>query len=275
MIEEAGIDVNAIQKWEDLVAACKTIEEKLPGTHGIAARGSGHGSAAVMIPIVRSNGGDFFDAEGNAALNTPEFAKSVGLYRDLLQYAQEGASAMSWSETCNVFAQRQTAFRYDADSQYTYLIDPDSSLVKPEELGFLRLPEGDVKANTSLGNWSIGMSYGSENKGAAWEFIRWMNTKEECINSTVKYGAPLARQSTMDDPTVQASYPDGYLDCIKASAEIAAGGSLPNMIYSTEARTYMGEAYDEIYAGGDIQENLDILNENVQELIEQEREEAQ
>lgn len=37
----------------------------------------------------------------------------------------------------------------------------------------------------------------------------------------------------------------------------------------------MGEAYDEIYAGGDIQENLDILNENVQELIEQEREEAQ
>jgi len=275
MIEEAGIDVNAIQKWEDLVAACKTIEEKLPGTHGIAARGSGHGSAAVMIPIVRSNGGDFFDAEGNAALNTPEFAKSVGLYRDLLQYAQEGASAMSWSETCNVFAQRQTAFRYDADSQYTYLIDPDSSLVKPEELGFLRLPVGDVKANTSLGNWSIGMSYGSENKGAAWEFIRWMNTKEACIESTVKYGAPLARQSTMDDPTVQASYPDGYLDCIKASAEIAAGGSLPNMIYSTEARTYMGEAYDEIYAGGDIQENLDILNENVQELIEQEREEAQ
>lgn len=91
----------------------------------------------------------------------------------------------------------------------------------------------------------------------------------------MKYGAPLARQSTMDDASVQASYPDGYLDCIKASAEIAAGGALPNMIYSTEARTFMGEAYDEIYAGGDIQENLDILNENIQELIDQEREEAQ
>ncbi|MBQ2990067.1 MAG: sugar ABC transporter substrate-binding protein [Clostridia bacterium] len=275
MINDAGVDLAGIKTWEDLVAACATVEEKLPGTHGIAIRGSGHGSAAVVMPLVRAYGGDHFDAEGNAAFNSPEFAKGIGIYADLLKYGQEGASAMSWSETCNVFAQRQTAFRYDSDSQYTYLIDPDSSLVKPEELGFMAVPAGDVCANTYLGNWSIGMSYGSENKGAAWEFIRWMNNKEACIDSTVSFGSPIARQSTIDNAEVQAKYPDGYLDCIADSAAIAAGGPLPNMIYSTEARTYMGEAFDEIYAGGDLQENLDILNENIQELIDQEREEAQ
>lgn len=274
MINDAGIDVSAIKTWEDLEAACATVEEKLPGTHGIALRGSGNGSVTVLTPLVRAYGGDFFDAERKATLNGEGYCEGVDMYRRLLKYAQEGASAMSWSETCNVFAQRQTAFRFDSDSQYTYLIDPNSSLVKEEELGFLPVPAGDTCTNTTIGNWSIGISYGSKNKEAAWEFIRWMNTKEECLSAVVDFAAPLARVSTMSNPLVQEKYPDGYLDCIAATAEFAAGGPLPNMIYSTEARTLIGEALDEIYAGADIQSLMDECNEAVQELLDQEAEET-
>ena len=70
-----------------------------------------------------------------------------------------------------------------------------------------------------------------------------------------------------------AKYPAGYADAIKASAKIATGGALPNMTYSSEARTALGEALDAIYAGDDIQSNLDEASAVMQELLDQEAEE--
>lgn len=273
MIEEAGIDVNAIKTYDDLLEACKTVEEKLPGIHGIALRGQGNGSVTIVICVARAYGGDYFDANGSAAINSEAFCKGVEMYRNLLQYAQEGSSTMSWSETCNVFAQKQTAFRMDSDAQYPYLIDPSSSLVSSDELGFFALPAGDAGQATTCGNWSIGISYGSKNKAAAWEFIRWMNSKEACLKLAQEQGGVIARASVLADDEIMAKYPAGYADAIKASAKIATGGALPNMTYSSEARTALGEALDAIYAGDDIQSNLDEASAVMQELLDQEAEE--
>ncbi len=273
MIDEAGINVDEIKTWEDLVAACATVEEKLPGTKGIAIRGQGNGAVTMVINLARAYGGDYI-VDGKAAINSDAFCKGVEVYRDLLQYAQEGASAMSWSETCNVFAQRQTAFRFDSDAQYTYLIDESSSLVAEEELGFFALPTGDVCASTTCGNWSIGISSGSKNKEAAWEFIRWMNTKEAIVQRALEFAAQPARASAWENEDVKAVYPAGFAEVTLVSGSIAGGGALPNMLYSSEARTAIGEAYDAIFAGGDVKQHMDEANEIMQELLDQEAEEA-
>lgn len=273
MIDEAGINVDEIKTWEDLVAACATVEEKLPGTKGIAIRGQGNGAVTMVINLARAYGGDYI-VDGKAAINSEAFCKGVEVYRDLLQYSQEGASAMSWSETCNVFAQKQTAFRFDSDAQYTYLIDESSSLVKEEELGFFALPTGDVCASTTCGNWSIGISSGSKNKEAAWEFIRWMNTKEAIVQRALEFAAQPARASAWENEEVKAVYPNGFAEVTLVSGSIAGGGALPNMLYSSEARTAIGEAYDAIFAGGDVKQYMDEANEIMQELLDQEAEEA-
>ncbi len=274
MIEEAGIDVSKIATYDDLLEACKTVEEKLPGVHGIALRGQGNGSVTIVICVARAYGGDYFDADGKAAISSEAFGKGVEMYRELLAYAQEGASTMSWSETCNVFAQKQTAFRMDSDAQYPYLIDPSSSLVKEDELGFFALPAGDAGATTTCGNWSIGISYGSKNKEAAWEFVRWMNSKEACLRLAQEQGGVIARASVLENDEIMAKYPAGYAEALQDSAKIAAGGALPNMVYSTEARTALGEALDAIYDGGEILPNLEEANAVMQELLDQEAEEA-
>lgn len=273
MIDEAGINIDEIKTWEDLIAACATVEEKLPGTKGIAIRGQGNGAVTIVINLARAYGGDYI-VDGKAAINSDEFCKGVEVYSELLKYAQEGASAMSWSETCNVFAQRQTAFRFDSDAQYPYLIDESSSLVAEDELGFLPLPTGDVCASTTCGNWSIGISSGSKNKGAAWEFIRWMNTKEAIVQRALEFAAQPARSSAWENEEVKAVYPNGFAETTLVSGTIAGGSALPNMLYSTEARTAIGEAYDAIFAGGDIKENMDNANEIMQDLLDQEAEEA-
>ena len=269
MIDEAGIKVDEIKTWEDLIAACATVEEKLPGTKGIAIRGQGNGAVTMVINLARAYGGEYI-VDGKAAINTPEFCKGVEVYRDLLQYSQEGASAMSWSETCNVFAQKQTAFRFDSDAQYTYLIDEASSLVKEEELGFFALPTGDACASTTCGNWSIGISSGSKNKEAAWEFVRWMNTKEAIVKRALEFAAQPARSSAWENDDVKAVYPAGFAEVTLVSGQIAGGGALPNMLYSGEARTAIGEAYDAIFAGDDVQKNMDEANAIMQDLLDQE-----
>lgn len=274
MTDAAGIDCSQIKTWDDLIAAAATVEEKLPGTHGIALRGQGNGAVTMVICLAYAYGGSYFDENGAAAINSDAWVKAAEKYTEMLKYAQEGASTMSWSETCNVFAQRQTAFRMDADSQYHYLIDPESSLVSTDEIGFFALPAGDVRAATTLGNWSIGMSSGSKNKEAAWEFLRWMNTKEACLRAALEETATPARKSVLENEQINSLYPAGYTDTTIESGKIAFGGPLPNMTYSTEARTALGEALDAIFMGGDAKSELDTANAVMQELLDQEAEEA-
>ena len=69
---------------------------------------------------------------------------------------------------------------------------------------------------------------------------------------------------------VKAVYPAGFADVTLVSGTIAGGGALPNMLYSGEARTAIGEAYDAIFAGDDIQKNMDEANAIMQELLDQE-----
>ena len=271
MINEAGIDVTAIKTWDDLIEACKVVEEKLPGVHGIALRGQGNGAAAITICPARAYGGDYFDAEGNFAIDSDAFCKGIEKYRELYQYAQEGASMMSWSETCNVFAQKQTAFRLDNDAQYSYLIDPTSSLITRDDIGFMALPAGDAGAATANFNWGMAMSYGSKNKEAAWEFIRYMNTKQSCLRKVLECLAIPSRQSALNSEELKAFYPEGYTECELESDRICAGGIMPNMLHQTEARARIGEALDAIFAGADIKEEMTKANMDIQEMLDEER----
>lgn len=269
MVAEAGIDVTAIKTYDDLVAACKTVEEKLPGVAGIGLRGNGNAAVALVPAITRAYGGDFLDAEGNAAVNTPEFCAGVEVYRNLLEYAQDGYSAMNFSEVANVFGQKKCCFVYDTTGLQNYLIDPNSSLVGAENLGFLSLPAGPVGQKTWLANWGIGISSGSQNKEASWEFIRWMESKEALLLMAKEQHNEISRTSVAQDPEVAQFYAEGWMDVIIESGSFAEGGSLPNVTAGSEARAAIGEALDSIFAGGDIQENLDEANEIVQELIEE------
>lgn len=274
MLNEAGVDASKIKTWDDLIAACVQIEQKLPGIKGMAMRGSGHAVVAVIIPLVRSFGGDYFDANGNAALTSDAWVKSVQIYKELMEHAQEGVNSANWSESANAFAQKQAAIRMDANSQYTYLIDPKSSLVKDDEIGFLSLPSGPAGTYTTIGNWAIGISYGSQKKDVAWEFIRYFENPETSLERQLVIGKNPPRVSTANSPELAKVYPAGYLENTIEISATATGAALPNMIYAAEARTALGEALDNIFLGGDIMKNLKAANDVMQELLDQEAAEA-
>lgn len=273
MIEEAGIDVSAIKTWDDLEEACKTVEEKISDVSGIGLRGQGHNSVTIAVYFCRAYGGNYLDEEGNAIVNTPEFIAGLKKYRELLEYAPDGWQTATINETINFIAQKMVAFRVDTMGSYPYSVDPESSLLKNGDIGFLPMLEGPVRAATQGGNWGVGISSGSLNKGAAWEFIKWMTNKENTKQQVLDYNGIPARVSVMEDPDVVAMYPEGYMEVMQKSADIAFGNTLPNIKYSAEARTLLGAALDEVFAGGDAQAIMDRANEELQALIDQQREE--
>jgi len=273
MINTAGIDVNAIKTWDDLTEAAKTVEEKIPDVAGITLRGQGYNLVTVVINNCRAYGGDFLDENGNAAVNTPGFIEGLLQYREMLEYAPEGWPAQTLNETINIFAQKMAAFRVDTLGSYPYMINAENSQLRDGDVGFLPLPAGSVRAATTTGNWGMAMSSGSKNKGAAWEFMKWKTSKEAVLDQTLNYGAIPARISVMNNEQVAGMYPEGYMECLLESGKIAFGNTLPDITYSGEARTLLGAAIDEVYAGGDAQAIMDRANEELQALIDQEREE--
>jgi arabinosaccharide transport system substrate-binding protein len=80
LLDEAGIDPDAIKTWDDYVAAGKQFQEHFPDKSWTVSGG------AEFFPIqglMYMNGGHIYDADGNFVLNSPENVEALQFYSDL------------------------------------------------------------------------------------------------------------------------------------------------------------------------------------------------
>jgi arabinosaccharide transport system substrate-binding protein len=81
LLEEAGIDPDAIKTWDDWVAAGKQFEEHFPDkAWSTVETNSIFGAYGLMY----TNGGHVYDADGNLVLNSPENAEALQFLADLV-----------------------------------------------------------------------------------------------------------------------------------------------------------------------------------------------
>lgn len=238
--QEAEIE-KVPETYEELIETAEKLTDPDKNRYGISMRGDGFASVLTWITVARAYGADYFK-DGVCDLTSPEAKKAIEIYQELLKYSPPGYLSKGWSETSDDFAQGIAAMRIDCDTQYTYATDPESSLVA-DSVGFAVVPKGDVKASGSESGWSLAMSAGSENKGAAWEFIRWASGKEMDVYAATQ-GNFSARESTWENEEVLKTYPEDLVEAVLAVSdpEISDGGTLPDLQYASEARTIVGEA---------------------------------
>jgi multiple sugar transport system substrate-binding protein len=63
--------------------------------------------------------------------------------------------------------------------RYASLVDPKTSTLKPEQVGFAPLPSMPGKENTTYTNtWFYGINKNSKKKAAAMEFLTWLSDPE-------------------------------------------------------------------------------------------------
>lgn len=270
MFEEAGI-TELPTTWEELYEAAVKLNNPDEDICGFACRGSGNPAVTQFSAILRSYGGDFFDENKTATINTPEAVEAFEFYGKLLrECGPTGVLNMGWTETWNLFTQGKAAMRLDANTNLGSWSD-DDAVISFDEVGYFDVPvgpDGDY-GNYYITSWALAMSYGSENKEAAWEFIKWATSKEMQIEAQ-KNGNSGARTSAWEGD--YSSYPEEVQEIAAEAGNKAYGSDRPFMINVARGRDIIGEVIVAAIEGkDDISSLADKKNEEFQELLDSEK----
>jgi multiple sugar transport system substrate-binding protein len=239
--------------------------------YGFVARGQRSPLVTQFSSFLYSYGGDWFDENRRATINTPEALAAIDLYGTLLrEYGPPGVLNMSWPQAVAIFAQGNAALYTDASSIYANMLDPERSAVadKTGVAVFPAGPAGSIMYNVT--SWGLAMYSGSRHKEAACEFIKWATSKE-IVRITQGQGAvPGARQSVWADPAGTAAFPADWVEAVAASAN-GRSYDRPLVTAVTQARDIIGGAVVVSIEGGDYVTAANEANAQFQALLDSEQ----
>jgi len=213
LLQAAGLTMPANPTWDQVAAIAKKLNDPAKGVAGICLRGkTGWGeNLAAFDTVVNTFGGQWFDKNWNAKLNTPAFAQAANFYVNLIKDAGEkGAANDSFTECLNIMEQGKAAMWYDATVAASTIDAPGSPI--QGKLGFAPAPVEKTKSSGWLWSWALALESASKNKAAAWKFMDWATSKAYINYDASKNGwaavPPGTRTSTYQNPKYQAAAKD-------------------------------------------------------------------
>ncbi len=269
LLEAAGLSVPTT--LDELKAAAEALTDKDNEMYGFVARGQRSPLVTQFSSFLYSMGGDWFDENRQATINTPEALAAIDLYATMLrEYGPPGVLNMSWPQAVAIFAQGNAALYTDASSIYANVLDPELSTVadKTGVAVFPAGPAGSIMYNVT--SWGLAMYSGSQNKDAACEFIKWATSKEIVLKTQGEGAVPGARESVWADPAGAAAFPADWVEAVAASAN-GRGYDRPLVTAVTEARDIIGGAVNVAIEGGDFTAAANEANAQFQALLDSEQ----
>lgn len=269
LLEAAGLEVP--KTLDELKAAAEALTDKDNEMYGFVARGQRSPLVTQFSSFLYSSGGDWFDENRQATINTPEALAAIDLYGTLLrEYGPPGVLNMSWPQAVAIFAQGNAALYTDASSIYANVLDPELSAVadKTGVAVFPAGPAGSIMYNVT--SWGLSMHSGSKNKEAACEFIKWATSKDIVSRTQGEGAVPGARDSVWASPAGSAAFPADWVEAVAASSN-GRGYDRPLVIAVTQARDIIGAAVNVAIEGGDYVAAANDANAQFQALLDSEQ----
>ena len=216
LFEQAGLTMPDKPTWTEVAEFARQL--KTPDRAGICLRGlPGWGEQlAPLDTVINTFGGRWYDEDWNAQLTSPETAKAVSFYIDLINDAGEpGAPNAGFSECLTAYTQGQAAMWYDATVAAGPLEDPEVSKVVGRN-GYAPAPVEETDWSGWLWAWSLAIPKTAKDPDAAWEFVSWATSKEYIRMVGEDLGwervPPGSRLSTYEIPE--------FIEAGKGSAEV-------------------------------------------------------
>ena len=232
LFKAAGITMPDHPTWAEIGKIARQLNDPSKDFAGICLRGLA-GWGEVMAPldtVINTYGGQWFDMDWNAKLDSPQVKAAVTDYVDLLHDAgQPGAATSGYGDCITRYSQGKAAMWYDATAMVSSIEDPASSLVAGKSQ-YAPAPVQNTESAGWLYSWSLAIPSTSEHKTAAWDFISWMTNKDyiKLVGNEISWERvpPGSRQSTYEIPE--------YAAVAKAYAEPTL-----NAMYSAKQSTSM------------------------------------
>ena len=216
LLDEAGIEAPEAWTWATTLEIAGQFSEAgsgiaLPARQGMAA-------VDVWAAMMRSNGGDYFNADGAVALTDAAVLEATEFYRDLVNVSMRGSESWHFDDVNKALQFGQAPLGITISGLAGFLEDPEESAAAGS-LGYAPLPYSDQSFGT-LALWSWCLTGDSNNPAEAFQLAAWLTSAEIEKQQTQMNGQISAVVSLFNDEELVADMP--WLPAVGAALENSA-----------------------------------------------------
>ena len=201
-LKRSGMEVP--QTAEELVALAKWFKENEGTGIALPAR-QGTASTQVYAQLLFGSDGDFFDADGNLALNSEAGIYAAQMYDELCTYGVDGILAWHHDEVCEAVRTGVAPIGITISGLLNQNADPELSVIV-ETAGYSTLP-GKVSHSGNNAFWVWGVAANSPDPKEAFDFIAWITSPETEKAQTLENQQISAVNGLSEDAEVLAKTP--------------------------------------------------------------------
>jgi multiple sugar transport system substrate-binding protein len=212
---------NPPKTWDELIADAKKYQGQKGTKYGFALQAKQYeGLVCNAVEFTSAYGGQFIDENGKAAVDNPDTIQGLKKLKEIVNsnFVPEDITTFTEPETDNLFIQGKSVFVRNWPYQWFDANDKSKSKVAGK-VGVAPLPAGNDGSASALGGWQAGINKYSKHKKEAWEFLKFMTSKQgEKINAIYGGKAPTV-MSLYDDQEVLKANPffkkEGFQQALK------------------------------------------------------------
>ncbi len=202
-LDKAGVTMGDNPTWQEVADAAKKL--KTADMAGICMRGKpGWGDLfAPLTTVVQTFGGNWYDKDWNATVNTPEWKEALTFYKTMLDDSGEADPvSYSFNECLTALKEGKAAMWADA-SVAASMLEADDSPVKGK-MGYAHMPVNKTQESGWLWSWNLAVPVSTKNKDAAIKFVKWATSKDyiKLVGEQIGWSnvPPGSRTSTYEIP---------------------------------------------------------------------------
>jgi len=270
LLEKSGFSAPP-ETWDEMKRMADRIRADSGTRFGYVFQGArDEGGVVDGLEHVWNAGGDVLRGD-EVIIDSPESDEGLELRRSMISdgIAPKASVTYTTQESQSIFTNGDAAFMRNWTFVYALLASPETSKVRPEQVGISTIPvaEAGKEGFSGLGGWNFLVNAASEDKlDEIWTFIEYMSSPE----SQKTFALESARL-----PTLKALYEDE--EVLKKVSVAALGkesleNARPRPIspYYSDMSLVMADHFNEALAGSvSVGQALKDMQEELQNIVDQ------
>jgi len=203
VLDKAGVTFSGTPTWQEVADAAKKVDSN--DMDGICMRGKpGWGDLfGPLTTVIQTFGGNWYDENWDATVDTPEWKEAVSFYKTLLdESGEDDPVSYSFPECLTSLKEGKSAMWADATVAAS-LLEADDSPVKGK-MGYVPMPVVETDQSGWLWSWNLAVPSSTKQQEAAVSFVKWATSKDyiQLVGEQIGWSnvPPGSRTSTYEIP---------------------------------------------------------------------------
>jgi len=271
ILAAAGVNPAEILTWDDFMAACEAIKTSGAAEFCFSPSAKYPGNFYYNWgTMVKSSGGEFFDADGNPVFQNDDIAlRTLQMFETAMAegYFDPAGIALDDYETLIEFGTGKTAFLLDSTWSVTQANSNTELSGVTGKTGIMLIPgTAEQRSGGYIYAGGLGLLRTSENKEVAKQFIMYLTSEEAQKHHAIEGANLPTRTALFTDADIAAAWPGFEV----LAEQVSYGEFPPQFPWFEEWRRSAASAVQDVMGGRKTaQEAVDWLVEETNRLKNQ------